>query len=223
MGACCVGQVEDHLLAKIDEYDRRYPPRASPGLSPANVFAGGAEAAAKDTADAAAANSGGTVSSSLAATDAAAAAVAAGVAGVGEALRQRLDLPIHQRMNRASTRATLGYLFNHMRCGIYVMIRHGAVRMFVPFVNAAYTNSWSAALHWSGKGPGGERDGSDPELGQDVRGYYEAKQQRAGCREENVIPDVGEWWANGNIICNEHCPPGQDQSQYWGDQLLVLE
>ena len=161
------------------------------------------------------------MSSSLAATDAAAAAVAAGVAGVGEALRQRLDLPIHQRMNRASTRATLGYLFNNMRCGIYVMIRHGAVRMFVPFVNAAYTNSWSAALHWSGKGPGGERDGSDPELGQDVRGYYEAKQQRAGCREENVIPDVGEWWANGNIICNEHCPPGQDQSQYWGDQLLV--
>ena len=24
-----------------------------------------------------------------------------------------------------------------------------------------------------------------------------------------------------NIICNEHCPPGQTASQYWGDQLLV--
>ncbi len=28
------------------------------------------------------------------------------------------------------------------------------------------------------------------------------------------------WWANGNIICNEHSSLGNDaKSQYWGDQF----
>ena len=37
--------------------------------------------------------------------------------------------------------------------------------------------------------------------------YYDAKRAR-GCRYENVLPDKGEWWANGNIMCNEHSQVG---------------
>ena len=40
----------------------------------------------------------------------------------------RLDLPIHRCTTNASTMNTLKYLFFHMKCGIYVMIRNGQVR-----------------------------------------------------------------------------------------------
>ena len=116
-------------------------------------------------------------------------------------------------MNRESTRNTLRYLFTHMRSGIYVMIRHGKVRMFAPFVNREYKNTWGHALKWYGA------DGKTP--GQDVVEYYQEKVRTKGARQENVIDDVQEWWANGHIICNEHCPPGEAHSQFWGDQLLV--
>jgi hypothetical protein len=186
-------QVETHLLAKIDEYDRRYPPRTPVQPLPATNVFGPRPTGADDGSDVCPPHV---------------------VAGVAEALHARLSLPIHQRLNRGATRHTLGYLFHHMRCGIYVMVRAGKVRLFAPFVNAQYGNTWSGALQWRVADPAGragdgadELDGSAP-LGQDVEGYYEAKMAR-GCREENVIPNVGEWWANGNIICNEHCPPGQ--------------
>lgn len=196
-------EIERFLLPKIDEYDRRFPVRVAPDISASNVFATAAAAAAAAAAGElpAASGGGGSPPSAPAAT----------VAGVVAALRARLDLPMHARMNRQSTRNTLSYLFHHMRCGIYVMIRAGQLRMFVPFVNKDYTNTWSEALRW--KSPSGD-------LGQDVAGYYEQK-ERAGGRRENVIPDVAQWWANGNIVCNEHCPPGVAHSQYWGDQLLV--
>ena len=40
----------------------------------------------------------------------------------------RLDLPIHKCTTEQSTLNTLKYLFFHMKCGIYVMIRNGDVR-----------------------------------------------------------------------------------------------
>ena len=44
-------QVERHLLAKIDEYDHRFPPRASPGISPSNVFAAAVSGASAVSGD----------------------------------------------------------------------------------------------------------------------------------------------------------------------------
>lgn len=108
----------------------------------------------------------------------------------------------------------ISYLFHHMRCGIYVMIRAGKLRLCAPFVNAKYRNTWSGALKWRVAKPGAQQAPQgggtveDMPFGQDVEGYYEAKMV-TGYREENVVPNVEEWWANGNIICNEHCPPGQ--------------
>jgi hypothetical protein len=90
------------------------------------------------------------------------------------------------------------------------------VRLFVPFVNANYENTWCDNFKWATA-----RQGNNGELGQDIEGYYEEKRHNVGGRVENVIQDVKEWWVNGNIVCNEHCPPGQLHSQYWGDQLLV--
>ena len=90
---------------------------------------------------------------------------------------------------------------------------HGKVRMFAPFVNREYKNTWGHALKWYGA------DGKTP--GQDVVEYYQEKVRTKGARQENVIDDVQEGWANGHIICNEHCPPGEAHSQFWGDQLLV--
>jgi len=85
-----LSQVEKHLLAKIDEYDRRFPPATPVEPLPAsNVFAPA---------------SAGTESSGESGDGACPPHV---VAGIAAALQARLKLPIHQRLNRAATRNTL--------------------------------------------------------------------------------------------------------------------
>ena len=47
---------------------------------------------------------------------------------VVEAVNFRLDQPIHKCTTPASVVNTMKYLFFHMKCGIYVMIRDNKVR-----------------------------------------------------------------------------------------------
>ena len=125
---------------------------------------------------------------------------------VAKDINFRLDLPFHRCLTPASTINTLKYLFFHMKCGIYVMIRGGKLRIFAPFVNSDYRNTWGDKLTLEG-------DGS-------LDTYYTRK---AGLyREENVDKDKFKWWANGNIICNEISKSDDIESmQYWGDQFLA--
>ena len=120
----------------------------------------------------------------------------------------RVNMPFHQQTNRDSTINTLHYLFFHMRCGIFVMIRRRHVVLFAPFVNKNYVNNWGQHVTFDSS------DGS-------MFAYYREKQRYY--RRENIIPDVHKWWANGNIICNEHCRyrNKEDEKQYWGDQFLT--
>lgn len=91
-----------------------------------------------------------------------------------------------------------------MKCGIYVMIRNNEVVLFCPFVNTEYRNSWSKYLQL--EAPDGQ-----------METYYEAKKMHY--RAENIIPDKAEWWANGNIICNEYSNDALG-NQFWGDHFL---
>ncbi|KAG3243710.1 hypothetical protein PI124_g11468 [Phytophthora idaei] len=120
----------------------------------------------------------------------------------------RVNMPFHQQTNRESTYNTLYYLFFHMRCGIFVMIRRRRVVIFAPFANKDYENNWGENVTF---------DSSDGNM----FAYYREKQRYY--RRENIIPDVKKWWANGNIICNEHCRyrNKEDETQYWGDQFLT--
>jgi hypothetical protein len=122
-----------------------------------------------------------------------------------ETIAQRLDVPFHRCTTPASTMNTLKYLFFHMRCGIYVMIRNGKLRIFCPFTNSDFRNTWSDHLRIEGDGT--------------LDSYYT---QKAGLyREEQVEPDRSKWWANGNIICNELTKfEDKTRSQHWGDHFL---
>jgi hypothetical protein len=125
---------------------------------------------------------------------------------VTDAINQRLDVPFHRCTTPASTMNTLKYLFFHMKFGIYVMIRNGQLRIFCPFVNTKYTNSWADHLRIEGDGT--------------LDTYYT---QKAGLyREEQIDPDRGKWWANGNIMCNELTKETDiEKSQHWGDHFLA--
>ena len=122
-----------------------------------------------------------------------------------EDINFRLDLPIHRCTTPNSTYNTLKYLFFHMKCGIFVMIRNRKLRIFAPFVNSDYRNTWGDALTVEG----GSLDT-----------YYS---QKAGLyREENVEKDRSKWWANGNIICNELSKDKDiEKMQHWGDHFLA--
>ena len=152
--------------------------------------------------------------------------------GVYAYLTSRLDLPIHRRMNKFSSLNTLKYLFFHMRCGIYVMIRNNSVAIFCPFVNKNYRNNWAEV---DPEGIGLKLESVDGK----ITSYYAEKENHY--RRENVLDDISQWWANGNIICNEHekepvanssgsaaedagaasSDSGSTTSQYWGDQFLL--
>jgi hypothetical protein len=69
---------------------------------------------------------------------------------VVDAINFRLDLPIHKCTTTASTLNTLKYLFFHMKCGIFVMIRNGKLRIFAPFVNSNYRNTWGDVIKLEG-------------------------------------------------------------------------
>ena len=45
---------------------------------------------------------------------------------------------------------TLKYLFYHMKCGIFVMIRGGQLRIFSSFVNKDYRNTWGDVINLEG-------------------------------------------------------------------------
>jgi len=57
-------------------------------------------------------------------------------------LLSRLNLSIHKELSIKSTMNTLKYMFYHMKCGIFVMIRDNKVVIFCPFVNKDYKNTW---------------------------------------------------------------------------------
>lgn len=125
---------------------------------------------------------------------------------VYESFLSRLNLPIHRFMSPSSTYNSLKYLFYHMRCGIFVMIRNNEVVIFCPFVNKDYKNEW----------------GDYPQLDcidGTIETYYSEK--KIHYREEHIIPDKSKWWVNGNIICNEHDRMGDSgNTQWWGDHFL---
>ena len=130
---------------------------------------------------------------------------------VYQKLLSRLNLSVHRIMTNYSTINTLKYLFYHMKCGIYVMIRNNEVVIFSPFVNKNYKNNWGSALQLE------SLHGSLDNYRREKLKHY---------REENIL-DMSCWWANGNIICNEddRTETNRDHgkvstSQWWGDQFL---
>eukprot|EP00594_Rhizosolenia_setigera_P016235 CAMPEP_0178955274 /NCGR_PEP_ID=MMETSP0789-20121207/9505_1 /TAXON_ID=3005 /ORGANISM="Rhizosolenia setigera, Strain CCMP 1694" /LENGTH=615 /DNA_ID=CAMNT_0020636869 /DNA_START=155 /DNA_END=2002 /DNA_ORIENTATION=- len=123
-----------------------------------------------------------------------------------EQIEFRLNLPIHKCTNPTSTMNTLKYLFFHMKCGIFVMIRNGKLRIFAPFVNSDYRNVWGDQIKLEGDNT--------------LDTYYTKK--AGDYREEQVEPDRFKWWANGNIICNELSRnKRKEDMQYWGDHFLA--
>ena len=171
-------QVTNHLLPRIKKYDAQWPATLpTPAATKHNRFTSSSNTTKEDNSS------------------------KEGL--LYEYLQSRLDLSIHKDMSYQSTINTLKYMFFHMKCGIFVMIRNNQVVIFCPFVNKDYKNSWNGALKI------GSADGS-------LTAYSDEKQNHY--RRENYIP-MEEWWANGNIICNEY---SSDQlgNQYWGDHFL---
>jgi hypothetical protein len=116
------------------------------------------------------------------------------------AFQERLALPIFSKPSDKSVENTLLYLFEHMRCGIFVKISGGKLAMFVPFANVSYRNTWSHKLRW------------------DVRfsnlaEFYAAYERLYS--HVDYLPDPASWWANGGVLCNVASP------SVWGGHGLV--
>jgi hypothetical protein len=182
-------QIEKHLLPKIEEYRNRW--REEPAIDEVKHNDGPTDEKRR-------LDDNIYLSSATENID--------GPKSVYKSMLSRLDLPVHRHMSSGSVMNTLLYLFHHMKCGIYVMIRNNEPVIFCPFVNKDYKNTWSDKL---------ELDCPDNTPEQ----YFEIKSQFT--RRENFI-DKSEWWANGNIICNEHTKlnESKESSQWWGDHFL---
>jgi hypothetical protein len=80
--------------------------------------------------------------------------------------------------------------------------------MYCPFVNRRYKNTWKKCLTFDC--PEGN-----------LFSYYQRKGN--DFRPENYLPDMDDWWANGNIICNAHQKDDEapEDSQLWGDTFIM--
>ena len=105
-------------------------------------------------------------------------------AAVVDAIEERLNVSFHRCTTVNSTLNTFKYLYYHMKFGIFIKIQNSELRIFAPFVNTDYQNTWSDHLTIDGDGT--------------LDTYYT---QKAGLyREEQIEYDKTKWWANGNII-----------------------
>ena len=105
--------------------------------------------------------------------------------------------PIAPRLPDTRVYDTAMYLYNEMRCGVFVKIVNQRVVMFTPFVNPDYTNRWNS---------------DSPEL--DVELYYQHKAKACHRPVTTVDLPVNKWWANSYVICNE------PTSDIWGGANL---
>jgi hypothetical protein len=103
---------------------------------------------------------------------------------VVDAIEERLNVSFHRCTTVNSTLNTFKYLYYHMKFGIFIKIQDSELRIFAPFVNIDYQNTWSQNLTIDGDGT--------------LDTYYT---QKAGLyREEQIEYNKSKWWANGNII-----------------------
>ena len=92
---------------------------------------------------------------------------------------------------------TTMYLYNEMRCGVFVKIVNQQLVMFTPFVNPDYTNRWSSLS-----------------LPINVDEYYCHKAATTRRPVSKIDLPVNKWWANSYVVCNE------PTSDIWGDANL---
>lgn len=163
----------------------------------------------------------------------------------GKYIESRLDLCIHKQMTFQSTMNTLRYMYYHLRCGIYVMIRNKEVVIFAPFVNKDFRNNWGDAFKLLSEHDERTKNilpkNGDTTMNDLASDYYNNKRDYFGQDRDNYLKDVSQWWANGNIMCNQHISIEdaakvaanlQDTrkkhsaretapSQWWGDSFLL--
>jgi hypothetical protein len=135
---------------------------------------------------------------------------------VAHGLRILLSAPVYAALpvyRQEATLNTLRYLFHHMRCGVLVCIRDGAVALFQPFANAQYRNEWHSRLRFVSD------DNPHTPLEDRVAAYADAK-ARSNRREKELYLPPDAWWMNGGIICNVQ------PKDIWGDthftELLAM-
>lgn len=119
--------------------------------------------------------------------------------------RSGTDKIDHKHMfSLASSKNTFDYIYDHIRSGIYVLIRDNRVCIFAPFVNSDYTNNWCHNLKF---------DSSDGRL----KTYYAEKKKFM--RKEKIIP-IKKWWCNAYILDNEHTVVNGER-QWVGDHYII--
>ena len=99
------------------------------------------------------------------------------------------------------------------------MIRQSNVVIFAPFVNKEFKNNWGDSFRI-------DSDDCNISNNDAVERYYQRKENYFGHKRDNYLEDISQWWANGNIICNQHVSLEDEQdkdggSQYWGDAFLL--
>lgn len=220
---CDWKQVYQYLLTQIMHYRKLFPVQPPVPLPSSNRFSVGKPSSSSSSSSSSSLTSSLALPSSRTDKENDEA-----ISPLQKALEDRLNLPFHQSMNEESTLNTLRYLFFHMKCGIFVMIRRNKLVMFVPFVNKDYTNTWSnhmkLDLSSSSVTPPLSSSVADSGLSalpetEEIAEYEALKRETLASigkdgRREILLRNKEKWWANGNIICNVESP------NFWGDSYL---
>jgi hypothetical protein len=133
--------------------------------------------------------------------------------------KNKLTIPfLRNPTSRIAVLNTFKYLFNVMKCGIYVRIFDGKIDAFVPFCNNNFESEWGILLDQQLK----DKKNVE-EYYHDKEEYYKGLDKKYGInyKHEKVI-ESKKWWCNGNIIDNVYSDNnhGNPRVPQWGTFLL---
>ncbi len=62
---------------------------------------------------------------------------------INRIIKDKLNLPLYNKLNNQSDINTLLYLFNHISSGIFVKIKDNKLEAFISFENKYFKNNWN--------------------------------------------------------------------------------
>uniref|UniRef100_A0A6C0EPT5 Protein kinase domain-containing protein n=1 Tax=viral metagenome TaxID=1070528 RepID=A0A6C0EPT5_9ZZZZ len=129
-----------------------------------------------------------------------------------EDLLGEIDWEKYRDLDAMSVTNTFNYLFNKFKKGIFIKIKNGSLRVFLPFSKKNFTNEWSRRIH------------IDPKYG-NLLGFIRYTQTMEGRRffPNRVNKFIDSWYSN-NCLVRYEFPIGEGDSNNpnMSDMFAVL-
>jgi serine/threonine protein kinase len=115
-------------------------------------------------------------------------------------LPENVDWIRYGNLSPTAVTNTFKYIFHKMKKGIFIKIKDGSMRVFLPFSNARFVNEWGSSIKVS---PGY----------QDFQTFFNHTSELVGLRGKKINRDPSKWYGN-NCLVRAEVPFSEGDSSF---------